>query len=243
MLYVFDLSVDNATTYYEKHAMAKESIIIIDYGSGNLRSAEKSFEHVGKNEARDINVKISDKPEDVRNADRIVLPGQGAFGDCMNGLMAVDGMVEALTEAVQDKGTPFLGICVGMQLLASRGLEHGAHAGLNWIEGEVVPVKTDDTSLKIPHMGWNELVYPSASVQQDNRHFVLRNIDSSDNFYFVHSFVFQCKLNHHVLAYTEYGGLQTAVVGRDNIVGVQFHPEKSQNAGLRLISNFLDWKP
>jgi glutamine amidotransferase len=223
--------------------MAKETVVIIDYGSGNLRSAAKAFERIGNTDGRETSVVVSNKPEDLLSASRIVLPGQGAFGDCMNGLTAIEGMKEALYEAVRQKAVPFLGICVGMQLLATRGLEHGAHAGLNWIEGEVLPLKADDPNLKIPHMGWNDLAFPSASVQQDNRHFVLRNISSSDNFYFVHSFVFQCKHTHHVLALTDYGGFQTAIVGRDNMIGVQFHPEKSQNAGLRLIGNFLDWKP
>ena len=223
--------------------MAKETITIIDYGSGNLRSAAKAFERVGNNEARDIDVIVSDKPEDLRKATRIVLPGQGAFGDCMNGLSAISGMVEALNETVKQNAKPFLGICVGMQLMASRGLEHGAYAGLNWIEGEVVPIQPDDPKLKIPHMGWNDLAFPSASVQQDNRHFVLRNISSSDNFYFVHSFVFKCKHTHHVLALTEYGGYQNAVVGRDNMIGVQFHPEKSHTAGLTLLRNFSAWSP
>lgn len=223
--------------------MAKETVVIIDYGSGNLRSAAKAFERIGNVDGRETSVVVSNKPEDLLSAARIVLPGQGAFGDCMNGLTAIPGMKDALHEAVRKKATPFLGICVGMQLLATRGLEHGAHAGLNWIEGEVLPMQPDDPALKIPHMGWNDLAFPSASVQQDNRHFVLRNISSSDNFYFVHSFVFQCKHTHHVLALTDYGGFQTAIVGKDNMIGVQFHPEKSQNAGLRLIGNFLDWKP
>ncbi|MCL4678595.1 MAG: imidazole glycerol phosphate synthase subunit HisH [Alphaproteobacteria bacterium] len=223
--------------------MAKETVVIIDYGSGNLRSAAKAFERIGNTDGRETSVVVSNKPEDLLSASRIVLPGQGAFGDCMNGLTAIEGMREALYETVRQKAVPFLGICVGMQLLATRGLEHGAHAGLNWIEGEVLPLQADDPNLKIPHMGWNDLAFPSASVQQDNRHFVLRNISSSDNFYFVHSFVFQCKHTHHVLALTDYGSFQTAIVGKDNMIGVQFHPEKSQNAGLRLIGNFLDWKP
>ena len=226
-------------TYNEKRPMAKETILIIDYGSGNLRSAAKAFEHMGPGKGHDIEVKVSGKPEDVLSADRVVLPGQGAFGDCMNGLSKIPGMMEALKEAVLHKGRPFLGICVGMQLLATRGLEHGAHAGLNWIEGEVHPMDLNDPALKIPHMGWNDLAFPSASIQQDNRHFVLRNISSTENFYFVHSFVFQCRHAHHVLALTDYGGFQTAIVGRDNIIGVQFHPEKSQSAGLKLIGNFL----
>lgn len=219
--------------------MAKETLIIIDYGSGNLRSAAKAFEHVSK----DITVKISNKPEDLLKADRIVLPGQGAFRDCMEGLSAIDGMVEALNESVIKGATPFLGICVGMQLMASRGMEHGVTAGLDWIEGDVIPITPQDNALKIPHMGWNELHYLSANESQDNRHFVLRNTDSSENFYFVHSFMFQCTYNHNCLAMTEYGDFIPAIIGRDNIIGMQFHPEKSHKAGLKLLSNFLDWKP
>ena len=223
--------------------MAKETVLIVDYGSGNLRSAAKSFEHVVKHEARDVSVKISAKPEDILKADRIVLPGQGAFRDCMENLSAIDGMIDALNEAVIKKATPFLGICVGMQLMASRGMEHGVTAGLNWIEGEVIPMAPEDKSLKIPHMGWNDLHFLSANNAQDNRHFVLRSTESSENFYFVHSFMFQCRYNHHLLAMTDYGSLIPAVVGRDNMVGMQFHPEKSHNAGLKLLSNFLEWKP
>lgn len=224
--------------------MAKETLIIIDYGSGNLHSAAKSFEHVVANEARDVEVKISSNAEDVLKADRICLPGQGAFRDCMENLQATKGMIDALEEVVLKKGTPFLGICVGMQLMSTRGLEHGVTAGLNWIPGEVVPIKPKDAAAKIPHMGWNNLTYLSANDAQDNRHFVLRSTDSQENFYFVHSFMFQCTYNHHLLAMTEYGGVTIpAVVGRDNMVGMQFHPEKSHNAGLRLLSNFLDWKP
>lgn len=223
--------------------MTKETLLIIDYGSGNLRSAQKSFEHVCKNEARDVNIIISNKPEDVKKADRIVLPGQGAFRDCKNNLEGIDGMIDALGDAVLNKGTPFLGICVGMQLMATRGLEHGVTGGLNWIEGEVVPMKPNDPNLKIPHMGWNDLYYLSANDTQDNRHFVLRSTLSDENFYFVHSFVFQCTYNHHCLAMTDYGGMIPAVVGRDNMIGVQFHPEKSHTAGLKLLSGFLDWKP
>lgn len=222
--------------------MAKETVIIIDYGSGNLRSAAKAFERVIRDESLDAAVKISNRAEDISSASRLVLPGQGAFGDCMKGLREADGLLDALNEAVLRKGTPFLGICVGMQLMATRGLEHGVHAGLDWIAGEVVPLRPGDPALKIPHMGWNELVFPSPGMQ-DNRHFVLRSTDSSDNFYFVHSFVFQCVYGPHVLAMADYGGLMTAAVGRDNMIGVQFHPEKSQKSGLKLIADFLDWKP
>ena len=223
--------------------MAKETVLIIDYGSGNLRSAAKSFERVIKDRALDCSVMISDKPEDVLKATRLVLPGQGAFPDCMNNLMGTPGMIDAMQECVIDKGVPFLGICVGMQLMATRGLEYGITAGLNWIEGEVIPIRPKDSNLKIPHMGWNDLHFANNDAPQDNRHFVLRSTSFSENYYFVHSFMFQCTYNHHCLAYTEYGGLIPAVVGRDNMIGTQFHPEKSHDAGLKLLSNFLDWKP
>lgn len=222
--------------------MAKSSVVIIDYGSGNLRSAEKAFEQVVCDQGLDYEIKVSSRPEDLKKATRIVLPGQGAFADCMNGLTSIKGMREALEDVVLKKGRPFLGICVGMQLMATRGLEHGIHAGLNWISGEVVPLQPGDENLKIPHMGWNELLIPSPSAQ-DNRHFVLRSAKNSPHFYFVHSFMFKCEYDHHVLGMTDYGGLVPAVVGRDNMVGVQFHPEKSQQAGLELISDFLHWTP
>lgn len=220
----------------------KKTIIIIDYGSGNLRSAAKAFEYVCANEALPYEVTVSNKAEDVLNAERIVLPGQGAFGDCMDGLSALPGMVEALNEAVLKKGRPFLGICVGMQLMGQRGLEHGEHEGLGWIEGQVVPIMLQDPTLKIPHMGWNSLIFNDLGVQ-DNRHFVLRSAESSKDYYFVHSFMFESKERQHVLAMTEYGGLIPAVIGQDNYIGVQFHPEKSQDSGLRLISDFLKWAP
>lgn len=222
--------------------MAKNSLLIIDYGSGNLRSAAKAFEKVIADEGLGMDVVVSGNPKDVARASRIVLPGQGAFADCMNGLSGIKGMIETLNETVLDKARPFLGICVGMQLMATRGLEHGVHAGLDWVPGEVVPMKSSDSSLKIPHMGWNNLITTSVSVQ-DNRHFVLRSADSSVHYYFVHSFMFQCQNKHHILGMTEYGGPVTAIVGRDNMLGVQFHPEKSQQAGLKLIADFLHWKP
>ncbi len=228
--------------------MSKERIVIIDYGSGNIRSAAKAFEHVIANEAMDAEVHISGKAEDVLQADKLVLPGQGAFGDCLQNLKETEGMIEALSEAVLDKGTPFLGICVGMQLLATTGLENGTHEGLNWVPGQVIPLKSriKDDTLKIPHMGWNVLSTPNAGAQ-DNRHFVLRSTESSDvgrhHYYFVHSYMFECEYNHHILATADYGVEFAAAVGRDNIVGVQFHPEKSQAAGLRLVSDFMHWKP
>lgn len=221
--------------------MAKDSVVIIDYGSGNLRSAAKAFEHVIVQENLGLTVKVSASLEDVLNAAKIVLPGQGAFGDCMNGLSSIPGMIAALNETVLEKKTPFLGICVGMQLMASRGLEHGEHQGLGWIPGSVVKMEPKDKSLKIPHMGWNALIPP---VSGDNPHpnFVPRNNALTNHYYFVHSFMFECEDKHHILGFVDYGGLVPAMIGRDNMVGVQFHPEKSQQAGLDLISDFLRWE-
>lgn len=221
---------------------AENMVVIIDYGSGNLRSAAKSFEKVIANNGLNFQVKVTNKADDITQASHIVLPGQGAFADCMQGLQNLDGMIDALQDSVINKARPFLGICVGMQLMASRGLEHGITAGLDWIPGDVIPMQPNDPQLKIPHMGWNELVFPYAG-DQNNQHFVLRNVKSSDHFYFVHSFMFKCNNNHHIVAMADYGGLVPAVVGRDNMIGMQFHPEKSQNAGLQLLGDFLQWKP
>ena len=218
-----------------------KTIALIDYGSGNLRSAAKAFEHVIATEALPYQVIISGNPKDISNADRIILPGQGAFQDCMKNLQSVPGMIDALHEQVLEKTVPFLGICVGMQLLADKGLEHGEYDGLGWISGEVIPIQPSNPSLKIPHMGWNELYLNSKD------HFLLRSIKSSDlsekHFYFVHSFMFQCKEEQEELAHADYGGPVTAIIGKNNIAGVQFHPEKSQTAGLHLIRDFLLWAP
>ncbi|NCT41730.1 MAG: imidazole glycerol phosphate synthase subunit HisH [Alphaproteobacteria bacterium] len=229
--------------------MSKETIIIIDYGSGNLRSAAKAFEHVITRDGVNAEVLISDKAEDVLKADRIVLPGQGAFPDCMENLQATTGMIEAMEQRVLKDGKPFLGICVGMQLLASRGLEHTMTAGLDWVPGQVVPFDID-ARFKIPQMGWNELIMPNSGAQ-DNRHPLLKSVqgsiesleESAVHYYFVHSYMFECQYNHHVLGLTDYGGLYASIVGRDNIVGVQFHPEKSQDAGLQLLGDFMAWNP
>jgi glutamine amidotransferase len=223
--------------------MVSQTIAIIDYGSGNLRSAAKAFSHVLAEERMPGEVMIASAPESLLKADRIVLPGQGAFGDCISGLKKIDGMVEALEEKVLKQAAPFFGICVGMQLLASRGLEFGEHDGLGWIDGTVKKMEPQDKSLKIPHMGWNEIF-----VQDENVHPVLQSVTESPagnlpDFYFVHSFVFECKNPKHVLAVCDYGGEFAAIVGKDNYMGTQFHPEKSQKAGLQLISGFLRWKP
>lgn len=216
----------------------KSILAIIDYGSGNLRSAAKAFEHVIEQNKLNIEVLVTNKASDLARASHIVLPGQGAFGDCMAGLQAVEGMIEALERAVLVDKKPFLGICVGMQLLVTRGLEYGTHDGLNWIEGDVVPMKPDDPTLKIPHMGWNNAIF-----SQDADHPVLaRQKKHQPHFYFVHSFMVQCKDSNHVLGIANYGGDVTAIIGRDNILGVQFHPEKSQEAGLQLLHDFLLWQ-
>ena len=212
------------------------SVVVVDYGSGNLRSAARACERAARDRGLALDVKISGRAEDVRAASRIVLPGQGAFGDCKRGLAAVPGMIEALEESVIRAGRPFLGICVGMQLMAERGLEHGVHQGLGWIKGDVVAMTPADKALKIPHMGWNELVDLAP-------HPVLKGLAPGCHAYFVHSYIMRCSERRHVLAACDYGGPFAAIVGRDNMVGTQFHVEKSQARGLTLIGNFLEWRP
>ncbi|MGE0716004.1 MAG: imidazole glycerol phosphate synthase subunit HisH [Alphaproteobacteria bacterium] len=212
------------------------TVAVVDYGSGNLRSAAKAVARAARESGHDQPVLVTADPDAVRGADRIVLPGVGAFGDCRHGLDAVGGMVEALEEAVRRRGRPFLGICVGMQLMAERGIEHGVHPGLGWLPGEVGALTPDDPGLKIPHMGWNELARPRA-------HPVLEGLVAGDHVYFVHSYCIRPTDPADILAETDYGGPVAAVVGRDNMVGTQFHPEKSQAAGLRLLANFLAWRP
>ncbi len=208
---------------------------IIDYNSGNLHSAEKAFQRMAA-ETGAGKVIVTARPEDVARADRIVLPGDGAFPACRAALDAVTGMTEALTEAVTRRGVPFLGICIGMQMLATRGLEYRETPGFGWIGGEVVHIDPADRALKVPHMGWNDLVI-------DHPHPVLRGIETGQHAYFVHSYHFRVTDPAHRLAHCDYGGDITAIVGRDTIVGTQFHPEKSQATGLRLIANFLAWAP
>jgi glutamine amidotransferase len=217
-------------------SVAPLSVAIVDYGSGNLRSAAKAFERAAREADADTRVLVTADPREVAAADRIVLPGVGAFADCRAGLYGVAGMVEVLQREVIERGKPFLGICVGMQLMASRGVEYGVHRGLDWIKGDVVRIEPADARLKIPHMGWNELV-------DLKPHALLDGIAARDHAYFVHSFHFKASAPGTVLAITEYGGPITAIVGRDNMAGTQFHPEKSQATGLRLIGNFLRWKP
>ena len=207
------------------------SVAIVDYGSGNLHSAAKAFERMA-----DEPVLVTSDPRVVAAADRIVLPGVGAFGDCWRGLNAVSGMVQALQEAVIRKNRPSLGICVGMQLMATRGLEHGEFPGLGWIAGEVTRIRPADPALKVPHMGWNELTTSHA-------HPVLDRLPAGAHMSFVHSYQFLAQDPDHVQATTGYGAPLTAVIGRDNMVGSQFHPEKSQKSGLAFIEAFLRWKP
>jgi glutamine amidotransferase len=217
------------------------TLAIIDYGSGNLRSAAKAFERAARESGLATKIVVTADPNVVAAAERIVLPGVGAFADCRKGLYGLPGMVAALTEAVQRGGRPFMGICVGMQLLASRGLEHGSHAGLDWIEGEVVELAPMNPNLKIPHMGWNELTI--LSLSKGAPHPVLAGIAPGAHAYFVHSYYFKPARENVRLADTDYGGPIAAVIGRDNIVGTQFHPEKSQATGLTLVGNFLRWRP
>lgn len=220
---------------------APQIVTIIDYGSGNLRSAAKAFEHVIAQNNLNFEVRVSAQARDVECASHIVLPGQGAFGDCMAGLKSVPNMIEALERTVLENKKPFLGICVGMQLLATEGHEYGIHKGLGWIEGQVVPIEPQEKTLKIPHMGWNVCEFP-----EDLCHPVLRNKTESDkkneiHYYFVHSFMFESKGKENILGTVQYGGEVTAIVGRANIIGTQFHPEKSQEAGLELLHDFLQW--
>lgn len=209
---------------------------IIDYGSGNLCSAAKAFERAAGEIGRDDVIAVTSRPEQVAAAERVVLPGVGAFADCRRGLAAVPGLEDALVEAVMRRGRPFLGICVGMQLMAERGREFETVEGLGWIDGDVVPIEPADPLLKIPHMGWNEL-------RPERAHPVLAGLADGTHTYYVHSFELRPAHSTDLLATTDYGGPLTAAVGRDNIFGTQFHPEKSQAAGLRLIANFLRWRP
>jgi imidazole glycerol-phosphate synthase subunit HisH len=205
--------------------------VVIDYGSGNLRSAAKALAATGGD------VRVTSDPHEVEQADRIVLPGVGAFADCRAGLDVLPGMVEALEKTVREKGRPFLGICVGMQLMAEAGLEHGRHAGLGWIAGNVISLSPrSDPALKIPHMGWNELTVLRP-------HPLFAGIENGPHAYFVHSYHLALTDPGDLLAAADYGGAIAAAVGRDNMLGVQFHPEKSQAMGLRLLGNFLNWQP
>jgi len=212
------------------------TVAIVDYGSGNLRSAAKAFERAARETGTGHAVLVTSDPKAVAAAERIVLPGVGAFADCRAGLYGVPGMVDTLQREVLERAKPFIGICVGMQLMATRGVEYGVHLGLDWIAGDVVRIESADPALKIPHMGWNELHDLAA-------HPVLAGIAAGDHAYFVHSYHLRAETPAQRLAVADYGGPFAAVVGRDNMIGTQFHPEKSQATGLRLIGNFLKWKP
>jgi len=215
------------------------SVAIIDYGSGNLHSAAKAFERASRSLEIPEKVVVTSDADTVFRADRIVLPGVGAFADCRRGLDALDGMVDAMTEAVRQKARPFFGICVGMQLMATRGREHVTTDGLNWISGDVEKISPCEAHLKIPHMGWNtlDLVGEHPMLQR------LALGPTGRHAYFVHSYHLKAANEADVLARADYGGPVTAIVGRDTAIGTQFHPEKSQRFGLALISNFLKWKP
>jgi glutamine amidotransferase len=216
-----------------------QRVVIIDYGSGNLHSAAKAFERAAHESGSGAAIAVTADPATVLAADRIVLPGVGAFADCKAGLGAVPGMVEALEESVRHKGRPFLGICVGAQLMAERGLEFRVTPGLGWIAGDVKAIEPADPTLKIPHMGWNTL-----SVIND--HPLLAGIPTGPDglhAYFVHSFHLATPDRSALVAEVDYSGPVTAMVAKDNIAGTQFHPEKSQTLGLRLIANFLAWRP
>jgi glutamine amidotransferase len=217
--------------------VSSATLALIDYGSGNLRSAERALARAAAESGHRIEIIVTSDPQTVSRAERIVLPGVGAFADCMAGLAAVSGLIEAMTQSVRQRGQPFLGICVGMQLLAGRGHEHGTHAGLGWIEGEVVRLAPHDPTLKIPQMGWNEL-----DLLQGG-HPLLEGLVAGDHAYFVHSYHFRPRTPDAVLAEVSYGETVAAMVTEENIAGTQFHPEKSQRVGLRILSNFLTWKP
>lgn len=215
------------------------SVAIIDYGSGNLHSAAKAFERAASDNDLQMAISVTSDPEMVRRADRVVLPGVGAFKDCRDGLLVIPGMWETLEEVVIQRARPFLGICVGMQLMSTRGLEHEISEGFGWIPGDVVRIEPRDGSFKIPHMGWNTL-----SPKQS--HPLIAGIELGElglHAYFVHSYHLSPRVEEHVVATADHGGPVTAMVGRDNLVGTQFHPEKSQTLGLALIANFLRWRP
>jgi imidazole glycerol-phosphate synthase subunit HisH len=215
------------------------SVAIIDYGSGNLHSAQKAFERAVREAGASTEVKVTARPEDVLVADRIVLPGVGAFADCRRGLDGVSGMVDAMEEAVRQRGRPFLGICVGAQLMATRGLEHEVVRGLDWIAGDVAAIKPRDRTLKIPHMGWNTLDVRRSHALLEG----VRTGETGLHAYFVHSYQVYAEDSDDLIATADYGGAVTAIIGRNNIVGTQFHPEKSQTLGIQLITNFLKWRP
>jgi imidazole glycerol-phosphate synthase subunit HisH len=210
------------------------TVVLIDYGSGNLRSAEKALARAAADKG--CEVVVSAEPDVVASADRLVLPGVGAFAACMGLLYAKDGLIGAMTEAVKDKGVPFMGICVGMQLLGDRGLEFGVTPGLGWISGDVKKIERTSPELKVPHMGWNSLSKP-------REHPITSSIPEGGHVYFTHSFILDAKDPSDVIAWTDHGGKFVAAVARDNVAGMQFHPEKSQALGIKLLGDFLEWRP
>jgi len=212
-------------------------IALVDCGSGNLRSAAKALERASADAGAAARVLVTDDPAAVASADRIVLPGQGAFADCRRGVAAKPGLEAALVRAVIDKQRPFFGICVGMQLMVRLGLEHGRHEGLGWLDGSCIALPPAEGALKVPHMGWNELALTQAG------HPVLRGLQSGDHVYFVHSYHVTGVPQDQVLATTSYGIPVVAMIGRDNLVGTQFHVEKSQHTGLTMLANFCAWRP
>ena len=209
-------------------------VVLIDYGSGNLRSAEKALARAAADRGREV--VVSSDPEVVAAADRLVLPGVGAFAACMSLLHARSGLIEAMTEAVKTRGAPFMGICVGMQLLGDRGLEFGSTPGLGWIAGDVKKIEPKDHSFKVPHMGWNALAKAKA-------HPITANVPEGGHVYFTHSYILDAADEADVLAWTDHGSRFVAAVARGNVAGMQFHPEKSQALGLRLLGDFLEWRP
>jgi len=212
------------------------STAIIDYGSGNLRSVEKALEHAAADAGLDQNAIVTSDPDIVRRADRILLPGVGAFGDCIAGLKALDGMIEAMTERVHSDGVPFLGICVGMQLLAHESHEHGTHQGLGWIDGVIEKIEPADPALKVPHMGWN-------AIKRVAPHPVVDALPEGAHCYFANSYRMVMEVPGELIAEVEYAGPIAAAVAKANVLGVQFHPEKSQRAGAALLQSFLRWQP
>ena len=209
---------------------------IIDYGSGNIRSVSKSFERAAFELESKVKINVIRSAQELKNMDRIVLPGVGAFADCIKGIKNINSLYKTLNDMVLGKSVPFLGICVGMQLLANYSNEHGRHNGFGWIEGEVAPIIRKDNDIKIPHMGWN-------SIEILKKHQIFENIKNGEDFYFVHSYNFNSKNKDCIYSETRYGGYITAVVIKNNIIGTQFHPEKSQIFGIQFIKNFLEWIP
>jgi len=216
-----------------------ETAVVIDYGSGNLRSAEKALMRAADNADLNITVKVTNDPDEVRRGDRIILPGVGAFADCRRGLLAIDGLKDAIQEKVRNEGKPFLGICVGMQLMAVEGHEFGVHKGMGWMDGTIRAVTPSDSALKIPHMGWNDVTLTDAG----KNHPVANVFSPGDHAYFVHSYHMVLQDTNSLLATAEYGGLVTAIVGNANMIGTQFHPEKSQVVGQKFLKAFLEWRP